>query len=52
MDPRGRVLVADPDPSTRYGTLLDILMLVVFGSGSRIRSDAKLREPSQVQGSG
>jgi len=44
MDPHGRVLVADPDTSTQYGTLLDMLMLVVFGGGSRIRSEAELRE--------
>jgi hypothetical protein len=44
MHPNGRVLVADPDPTSQYGTLLDMLMLVVFGSGSRIRSEAELRE--------
>jgi hypothetical protein len=44
MHPNGRVLVADPDPTSQYGSLLDMLMLVVFGSGSRIRSEAELRE--------
>jgi hypothetical protein len=44
MHPDGRVLVADPDPTTQYGTLLDMLMLVVFGSGCRIRSEAEMRE--------
>jgi hypothetical protein len=44
MHPNGCVLVADPDPTTQYGALLDILMLAVFGRGSRIRSEAELSE--------
>jgi len=44
MHPNGCVLVADPDPTTQYGALLDIMMLVVFGSGGRIRSEAELSE--------
>jgi hypothetical protein len=44
MHPNGCVLVADPDPTTQYGALLDMLMLVVFGSGSRIRAEAELGE--------
>jgi hypothetical protein len=44
MHPDGSVLVADPDLTSQYGTLLDMLMLVVFGSGSRIRPEAELRD--------
>ena len=44
MHPNGCVLVADPDPTTQYGALLDMLMLVVFGSGSRIRTEAEVSE--------
>jgi len=44
MHPNGCVLVADPDPTTQYGALLDMLMLVVFGSSSRIRTEAELSE--------
>jgi hypothetical protein len=44
MHPNGCVLVAEPDPTTQYGALLDMLMLVVFGSGNRIRTEAELGE--------
>jgi hypothetical protein len=44
MQPNGCVLVADPDPTSQYGALLDMMMLVVFGSGTRIRSEAELSE--------
>jgi hypothetical protein len=44
MHSDGRVLVADPDPTSQYGALFDMLMLVVFGSGSRLRTEAELLE--------
>jgi hypothetical protein len=44
MHPNGCVLVADPDPTTQYGALLDMMMLAVFGSGSRIRTEAEFSE--------
>lgn len=37
-----RVLVVDPDIRSLYGNLVDILMLVVFGS--RLRTEAELRD--------
>lgn len=42
MAPEGRVLVADPDTSSLYGSLFDIAMLVIFGG--RLRTDAELQE--------
>lgn len=42
ISPDGRVLVADPDTSSLYGSLFDIAMLVIFGG--RLRTDAELRE--------
>jgi hypothetical protein len=42
MAPDGRVLVADPDTSSLYGSLFDIAMLVIFGG--RLRTDAELQE--------
>lgn len=44
MEPQSRLLVADPDITSLYGTLFDISMLTVFGSGSRIRTPAELRD--------
>ncbi|MBX9252498.1 hypothetical protein H1Q63_00590 [Desmonostoc muscorum CCALA 125] len=44
MKPHSRVLVADPDITSLYGRLFDISMLTVFGSGSRIRTPAELRD--------
>jgi hypothetical protein len=44
MGPQGRVLVADPDLTSLYGACFDMLMLGVFGSGSRIRTEAELRD--------
>jgi hypothetical protein len=35
----GRLLIADPDPDSRYGVLLDILMLVATGGGLRSLGD-------------
>lgn len=35
----GRLLFADPDPDSRYGALLDILMLVTTGGGLRTTAD-------------
>jgi hypothetical protein len=43
MGPQGRVVVADPDLTSLYGACFDMLMLGVFGSGSRIRTEAELR---------
>jgi hypothetical protein len=42
MAPEGRVLVADPDTSSLYGSFFDIGMLVIFGG--RLRTDAALQE--------
>jgi hypothetical protein len=42
ISPDGRVLVADPDTSSLYGSLFDIAMLVIFGG--RLRTDAELQE--------
>jgi O-methyltransferase len=36
----GRLVIADPDPTTAYGAMMDMLMLIVFGS--RLRSDAEI----------
>lgn len=44
MGPQGRVLVADADLTSRYGSLFDILMLVAFGGENRLRTDDELRE--------
>jgi hypothetical protein len=44
MGPQGRVVVADPDLRSLYGACFDMLMLGVFGSGSRIRTEAELRD--------
>lgn len=33
IPPHGRLLIADPDPGSHYGALLDILMLVATGGG-------------------
>ena len=44
MGPQGRVVVADPDLTSLYGACFDMLMLGVFGSGSRIRTEAELRD--------
>ena len=38
----GRLLVAEPDISTRYGQLFDIFMLAVLGG--RLRSEAEMRD--------
>jgi len=35
----GRLLIADPDPDTHYGVLLDILMLAATGGGLRSIAD-------------
>ena len=42
MAPEGRVLVADPDTSSLYGSFFDIGMLVIFGG--RLRTDTELQE--------
>jgi hypothetical protein len=42
MAPGARVLVADPDTSTLYGSLFDLSMLTIFGG--RLRTEAALRE--------
>jgi hypothetical protein len=44
MHSGGRVLVADPDPTSQYEALFDMLILAIFGSGSRLRTEAELRE--------
>ena len=38
----GRLLVAEPDISTRYGQLFDVFMLAVLGG--RLRSEAEMRD--------
>lgn len=40
MTPGGRVLIAEPDNSSRYGRLLDMHMLVNFGG--RLRTDTEI----------
>jgi hypothetical protein len=35
----GRLLIADPDPDSTYGALLDVLMLVATGGGLRNRAE-------------
>jgi hypothetical protein len=44
----GRLLVAEPDPSTLYGRLYDIFMLMAHGT--RLRSESEMRE--LLEGSG
>ncbi len=39
--PRGRLLVADPDPASLYGASFDVLMLVLLGGGLRTRDQLK-----------
>jgi hypothetical protein len=41
MGPGGRVLVADPDTSSLYGSLFDISMLVLFGGRLRTQDDLR-----------
>jgi hypothetical protein len=41
MAPQGRLLVADPDGRSSFGTLYDMLMLMGFGS--RLRTDADVQ---------
>ncbi len=36
---QGRLVIADPDPDSRYGALLDILMLVATGGGLRTTAE-------------
>ena len=38
----GRLLVAEPDPSTLYGRLYDVFMLMAHGTG--LRAEAEMRE--------
>ena len=40
--PKGRVLVADPDPASLYGASFDVLMLVLLGGG--LRTGEQLKE--------
>jgi hypothetical protein len=42
MSLNGRLLVAEPDPSTLYGRLYDVFMLMAHGT--RLRSEADMRE--------
>jgi hypothetical protein len=44
----GRLLVAEPDPSTLYGRLYDIFMLMAHGT--RLRAESEMRE--LLEGSG
>jgi hypothetical protein len=44
MGRQGRVLVADPDLTSLYGVCFDMFLLGVFGSRSRIRTEAELRD--------
>ncbi len=37
------MLVAEPDLASRFGTSFDLLMLLVFGCGSRIRTESDMR---------
>ncbi len=38
----GRLLVAEPDPSTKYGRLYDVFMLMAHGT--RLRSETEMRD--------
>jgi hypothetical protein len=42
ISPDGRLLVAEPDPSTLYGRLYDVFMLMAHGT--RLRSEADMRQ--------
>ena len=42
ISPDGRLLVAEPDPSTLYGRLYDVFMLMAHRT--RLRSEADMRE--------
>lgn len=44
MHPNGRVLIAEPDLASQYGTSFDMLLLVVSGTSSRIRTEAEMWE--------
>jgi hypothetical protein len=44
MHSNGRVLIAEPDLASQYGTSFDMLLLVVSGTSSRIRTEAEMRE--------
>ena len=41
MVPQGRLLVAEPDSRSAYGKLMDMVMLMIFGS--RLRTDAEVQ---------
>jgi hypothetical protein len=42
MAPGGRLLVAEPDPSTSYGRLYDVFMLMAHGTG--LRTEVEMQE--------
>ncbi len=46
--PNGRLLVAEPDPSTLYGRLYDVYMLMAHGT--RLRSEAEMQELLEKSG--
>ena len=50
MAPGGRLLVAEPDPSTPYGRLYDVFMLMAHGT--RLRDEAEMRELLAASGFG
>ena len=41
MAPQGCIIVAEPDSRSPYGKLMDMLMLMAFGS--RLRTDAEVQ---------
>jgi hypothetical protein len=44
MQPNGRLLIAEPGLATQFGTSFDLLlMLLLFGSGCRIRTEPDMR---------
>ena len=50
MGPDGRLLVAEPDPSTLYGRLYDVFMLMAHGT--RLRDESEMRELLGASGFG
>ena len=50
MGPDGRLLVAEPDPSTLYGRLYEVFMLMAHGT--RLRDETEMRELLAASGFG
>lgn len=50
LPPGGRILIAEPDLETGFGRAFDLLMLLVFGAGSRLRPPEEMATLLQAAG--